>query len=146
MDDKSRRPHSVLVVDDNLIDRVLLMEAFTAANSTNPLTFLKTGQELLDYFYLEDVPLGRMPGLIILDLCIPDIHGLDLLKRIRSEPITRRIPVVILSGVAKAQDIHDCYLAGANSFISKNDSLHGTEEKIACLIKYWFEHCRLPRH
>lgn len=119
-------PHSevdVLLVEDNPRDAELTVRALKRSNVCNAITVIKDGQEALDWLAGEGAHTGRnleqKPSVVLLDLKLPKIDGLGVLKSIRANERTRLIPVVMLTSSKEEKDILESYKLGANSYIVK---------------------------
>ena len=111
----------------------------------NPITRCENGQDALDYFKnlgSEDCP---RPGLVLLDLNMPGVDGRAVLSRIKSDPETHKIPVVVLTTSDDDWDINNCYEAGANTFIKKPVNLEGFFAALKALREYWLQVAILPK-
>ncbi len=130
-----------MLVEDNPSDIALTRRAFDKARIANPLVVAEDGQEATDYLFGTGPHAGRDPGdlpaLILLDLKIPKIDGLTILKRIRADPRTRRAPVVILTSSVEEQDLATGYDVGVNSYIRKPVSFDQFVTAIGQLGIYW---------
>ena len=142
------KPITVLVADDDADDRLLISDAFEESSLSNPLHFVKDGEELMDYLQrrgeyetLEGEP---FPGLILLDLNMPKKDGRVALKEIKSDPALQRIPVVVLSTSKAPEDILRTYGLGVSSFITKPVTFEELCEVVKLLSRYWFEVVALP--
>jgi two-component system response regulator len=110
----------VLLVEDNADDEELTIRGLGRANLQNPVDVVRDGQEALEYLFGTDVqPRTRVPAIVLLDLKLPRINGLEVLKRIRAEERTRRVPVVILTSSSEDYDLINGYDLGANSYVCK---------------------------
>ena len=113
----------ILLVEDNRDDEALAVRAFHKADIPVEITVVRDGQEALDYLFSperEAMPTGTdLPDLILLDLKLPKIDGIEVLKRLRAAPRGRYLPVVILTSSREQSDLIRCYEAGANSYIRK---------------------------
>lgn len=127
----------ILLVEDNLSDIDLTRRAFEKNRIGNELVVVEDGQEALDYLFKPDRSDDKIPVLILLDLKLPKIDGIEVLRRIRSENLTRRLPVVVLTSSKEEQDIADCYDNGANSYIRKPVDFSKFSEAIRALGMYW---------
>ena len=136
MDDKV-----ILLVEDNRSDVGLTRRAIEKNNITNPLVVAEDGQEALDYLFCSGAHSARdianAPVLVLLDLKLPRIDGLEVLRRIRADARTRRIPVVILTSSTETEDIAAGYDRGTNSYIRKPVDFHRFAEVIKQLGLYW---------
>lgn len=110
---------TILLVEDNSDDELLTIRALKKNNITNKIDVARDGQDAVDYLFERKNNDADMPALIILDLKLPKIDGLEILKRIRDNEKTRFIPVVILTSSNEEEDILASYGLGANSFIRK---------------------------
>lgn len=132
----------ILIADDDEEDRLLAQDALTESRLANRLYFVEDGVELLDYLRREgkyDAASAPRPGLILLDINMPRMNGLEALEEIKSEPDLRSIPVVILTTSRAEEDILRSYDLGVNSFISKPVNFDGLVDVMRTLGRYWFE-------
>ncbi len=131
----------ILLVEDNLDDVELTRVALEDTRLTNRLVTAKDGQEALDWLWCVGAYKGRdpclVPSLVLLDLKLPRLNGLEVLQRLRSDPRTRRLPVVILTSSKEEQDIVRGYDLGANSYIQKPVDYAQFMEAIRKLGIYW---------
>ena len=131
-------PPTVLLVEDNPDDEELTIRGFKRANLTNPVAVARDGQEALDYLFgTEEQAPKRAPAVILLDLKLPRVEGLEVLKRIRAEEHTRRVPVVILTSSTEDRDLASGYDLGANSYIRKPIQFDEFAAAVAQLGVYW---------
>jgi two-component system response regulator len=116
-------PSTIFLIEDNPSDIALTQRAFEKSRIANTLVIAEDGQEALDYLFAEGSHSGRetadLPALVLLDLKLPKVSGLDVLRRIRTDPRTSRLPVVILTTSRQEQDVTEGYERGVNSYISK---------------------------
>ena len=131
----------ILLVEDNPSDIALTERALKRNNISNPLVVAQDGQEGLDYLFGEGKyggrDIGLQPVLILLDLKLPKIDGLEVLRRIRADARTRRTPVVILTSSREEQDIAAGYDLGVNSYIRKPVDFQQFTETVRQLGLYW---------
>jgi two-component system response regulator len=131
----------ILLVEDNQSDIGLTKRAFEKSKILNPLVVVEDGQDALDYLFGEGKFKGRdthvLPALILLDLKMPGIGGLEVLERIRNKPETRRLLVVILTSSKEEQDVATGYDLGVNSYIRKPVDFFQFAEVIKQLGMYW---------
>lgn len=117
------RSRTILLIEDNPDDVELTLRAFTKSNLVNDIVVARDGKEALDYLFATDRHAGRSPSLepevVLLDLKLPKVDGLEVLKRIRADARTRRLPVVILTSSKEERDVLQSYDLGANSFVRK---------------------------
>jgi two-component system response regulator len=113
----------ILLVEDNADDRDLTIRAFERSQLLHEMVVASDGPEALDYLFAEGAFTGRdrqlAPKVVLLDLNLPKLNGLDVLQRMRADERTRRIPVVILTSSREEQDRLQSYNLGANSFVRK---------------------------
>jgi CheY-like chemotaxis protein len=113
----------ILLVEDNPSDIDLTRRAFSKSHIVNELVVAEDGQEALDYLYGAGAHAGRdvsiLPALVLLDLKLPRLDGMEVLHRIRADARTRRIPVVVLTSSREEQDLARSYDLGVNSYIRK---------------------------
>ena len=113
----------ILLVEDNPSDVALTRRAFEKSRFSNPLVVAEDGQEALDYLFGTGPHAGRdvteLPVLILLDINLPRVDGVTVLRRLRADPRTRRLPVVILTSSGQERDLAAGYDAGVNSYIRK---------------------------
>lgn len=132
---------TILLVEDNPSDIALTKRALEKANLRNELMIVEDGREALDYLFCEGVYSGRditdLPALTLLDLKLPRVPGLEVLRRIRQEPRLRRMPVVILTSSSEEDDIAGGYDVGVNSYIRKPVDFKQFAEIIKHLGLYW---------
>jgi CheY-like chemotaxis protein len=131
----------ILLVEDNLSDVGLTKRAFEQHRIHNELVVVEDGQEALDYLFgagaYADRDTGEMPAVILLDLKLPKLDGLEVLQRIRSHDQTKRLPVVILTSSREEHDVAISYDLGANSYIRKPVDFHQFAEAVRTLDLYW---------
>lgn len=131
----------ILLVEDNRDDEELTRLALQESNVANRLFVVRDGQEALDWLFCEGTHAERapcvVPSVVLLDLKLPKISGLQVLERLRQDPRTRRMPVVILTSSKEEQDILTGYNLGANSFIRKPVDYDQFTHAIQQLGIYW---------
>jgi CheY-like chemotaxis protein len=123
----------ILLVEDNPDDEALTLRAFSKTNIGNPVHVVRDGQEALDYL-LGDAPL---PSLVLLDLKLPKVDGLEVLRQIRANDRTAILPVVILTSSREEQDLVSGYRLGANSYVRKPVDFGSFLEATRQLGLYW---------
>jgi two-component system response regulator len=133
---------AILLVEDNPDDIALTIRAFRKSNIMNEIVQAHDGSEALDYLFGTGQYAGRdlsiMPTLILLDLKMPKVDGLEVLRRLRANEQTRLLPVVILTTSKEDQDIIDGYALGANSYVRKPVDFNQFVEAVRQLGLYWF--------
>lgn len=133
----------ILLIDDNPSDVELTKRAFEKTGITNKLVVAKDGREALDYLFaagkFDDILAENLPALILLDLKLPVIDGLAVLKQIKSNPLTQSLIVVILTTSIEQQDMASAYKLGANSYIRKPVNFIEFTDAIKQLGNYWLQ-------
>ena len=131
----------ILLVEDNPDDEALTLRAFRKSNVSNRVVVARDGVEALDYLFATGSHAGRdphdVPQLVLLDLKLPRIDGLEVLRRIRSDSRTRLLPVVILTSSREQQDLLDGYGLGANSYVQKPVDFAKFLQAVEQLKLYW---------
>jgi two-component system, response regulator len=131
---------AILLVEDTEDDIVLTKRALKKNNLTNPLVIARDGQEALDYLLVNGAASrdpDDLPAMILLDLQLPKVSGLEVLRRLRAEPRTRLIPVIILTSSKEERDLVEGYTHGANSYIRKPVDFDQFSEAVRQLGLYW---------
>ena len=131
----------ILLVEDNPDDEALTLRALKKNNIRNRIVVARNGVEALDYLFGTGTYKGRdltaMPQLTLLDLNLPMIDGLEVLRRLRSDPRTRLLPVVILTSSNEEEDRINGYELGANSYVRKPVNFDSFTEAVRQLGLYW---------
>jgi CheY-like chemotaxis protein len=131
----------ILLVEDNPSDVELTKRALEKRHISNQLLVAEDGKQALDYLFAEGVHAGRdvtdLPTVVLLDLKLPKLDGLEVLRRIRADSRTKRLPVVILTSSSEEQDLAASYDLGANSYIRKPVDFAKFAEAIEYLGLYW---------
>jgi CheY-like chemotaxis protein len=123
----------ILLVEDNPNDAELTQRALKKANVGGRLAIVRDGAEALDYL-LSDQP---KPKVIFLDLKLPKIDGIEVLRRVREDQRTRSVPVVVLTSSQEERDVSDCYKLGANSYVVKPVEFDKFYQAVGDLATYW---------
>ena len=135
------RNMSILLVEDNPDDEELTLVAFQESNILNEVVVVRDGVEALDYLFCTgkyaDRDPAHLPQLILLDLKLPRMDGLDVLKRIRADPRTALLRVVIMTSSSEEEDILASYRNGANSYIRKPVEFQRFADAVKHLGVYW---------
>lgn len=130
--------HPVLLVEDNRDDEELTIRGLARANLQNPVEVARDGQQALDYLFGTDEQNAEpVPAVVVLDVHLPRVSGLEVLRRIRAHERTRRLPVVILTSSREDQDLIDGYDLGANSYVCKPIQFDQFATAVAQLGVYW---------
>lgn len=131
----------ILLVEDNASDAELTIRALKKKNLANKLIHLQNGAEALDFIFARGKYHGRdilnVPKVILLDLKMPKVNGLEVLATIREDDKTRRIPVVVLTSSNEDPDIDACYALGVNSYIVKPVDFDNFVRAVSELGFYW---------
>jgi hypothetical protein len=131
----------LLLVEDNPQDLELALRALKKANFVNQIQVARDGAEALDYIFCEGEHAGRqiadVPKVILLDLKLPRIDGLEVLQRLKADARTRSIPVVVLTSSKEQRDVVESYHLGVNSYIVKPVNFEGFTEAVRTLGLYW---------
>jgi CheY-like chemotaxis protein len=135
-------PHkSILLVEDNSQDEKLILRALHKVNLINQVDVVRDGQQALDYLFREGEFADRagddFPTIVLLDIGLPRVSGLEVLKRLRNDPRTRLQPIVILTSSDEERDRLASYEDGANSFVRKPLDFTEFAETVARLGIYW---------
>ena len=135
------KPKVILLVEDNPSDVGLTQRALAKSRVANELVVAEDGQEALDYLFGTGAPAGRdvaqLPTLVLLDLKLPRADGLEVLRQIRADERTGRLPVVILTSSKEEQDVAASYDLGANSYIQKPVDFSQFAQAVQHLGLYW---------
>jgi CheY-like chemotaxis protein len=135
--------HRILVVEDNSADIVIIREALFRIEPRLDIQVVRDGQQALDYLSgkppYSDRENHPLPELILLDLSLPRVTGFEILEWIRTEPLLRSLPVVILATSSFSEDIQRAYDFGANSFITKPSKLSKLVCDLEQTLKHWLK-------
>jgi two-component system response regulator len=131
----------ILLVEDNRDDEALTLRALKKNNISNEVVIARDGAEALDYLFGRGVYEGRdmsvVPQVVLLDLKLPKVDGLEVLRAIRADVRTKRLPVVILTSSKEERDLLDGYELGANSYVRKPVDFTAFAEAVRNLGLYW---------
>jgi two-component system response regulator len=131
----------VLLVEDNPDDVTMILRTFRRNNILNQVVVARDGTEALDYLFGTGAYAGRdmsiMPQVILLDLKLPKVDGLEVLRRLRADQRTALLPVVVLTSSDEERDILDSYKLGANSYVCKSVDFAQFSEAVRQLGLYW---------
>jgi two-component system response regulator len=138
----------ILLVEDNARDEALTLRALKKSNIVNEVVVARDGVEALDYLFGTGIHAGRdldvMPQLILLDLKLPKVNGLQVLERIRDDDHTKRLPVVIFTSSNEEEDLINSYNLGANSYVRKPVDFGQFLEATKQLGLYWLVLNQIP--
>jgi two-component system response regulator len=127
----------ILLVEDNPDDEALTLRALRKNNIPNDVTVARDGAEALDILFPGDGAGGMLPGLILLDLKLPKVDGLEVLRRLRADPRTEIVPVVVLTSSKEQEDVLDSYHSGANGYVRKPVNFADFSEAVSTLGMFW---------
>jgi len=130
----------ILLVEDTASDAELAMRALRKGKLANGITWVKDGAEALEFIFRDGAYAGRPdhnPRLILLDLKLPKVDGIEVLKRIKADERTRMIPVVMVTSSAEGRDITESYKLGVNSYVVKPVEFEQFSETVAQAGFYW---------
>jgi CheY-like chemotaxis protein len=131
----------ILLVEDNPTDAELCIRALKKSNLANSLVWVKDGAEALDFLFATGAYSDRNvtcpPKVVLLDLRLPKVDGMDVLRRVKADERTRSIPVVVLTSSKEDRDIAESYQLGVNSYISKPVEFDSFAKTVSELGMYW---------
>ena len=125
---------NILLVEDNADDRDLTIMALKGSNIANEIDIARDGEEALQYFEDQSRPL---PALVLLDLKLPRVMGLDVLKRLRADERTKLVPVVVLTSSQQETDRYQSYVEGVNAYVVKPVQFDKFSEAVKALGLFW---------
>lgn len=132
---------TILLVEDNPDDEEFTLRSLRRAHVRNEIVVARDGSEALDYLFGQGLHAGRdlasMPAVVLLDLKLPKLGGIEVLRRIRADELTRLIPVVVLTSSNEEEDMLDSYESGANSYVRKPVEFAAFADAVARLGAYW---------
>jgi len=133
--------HSLLLAEDSAEDVQLILAALQPVISSDQVAVCADGVDALDYLFARNAHAGRetndLPKLVLLDLNLPKIGGLEVLRELRANPRTRLLPVVMLSASAEQSDVRAASALGVNSYLRKSLDYTRLREAIALMGSYW---------
>ena len=128
-------PRTILLVEDNPDDEKLTLRAMRLSEIPNVVVVARDGAEALEYIFQSVA--RRLPALILLDLKLPKVSGLEVLEKLRSDDRTKTLPIVVLTSSDEERDIQQSYLLGANSYIRKPVDFDEFTDSVRQLGQYW---------
>lgn len=139
----------ILLVEDNMDDAEMTIRALRKKNLSNRLTHLTDGEEALDFLFgrgkFKERDINLKPKLILLDLKMPKIDGMEVLEKVKSNSETKKIPVVVLTSSKEDPDLRKCYELGANSYIVKPVEFESFVNAVSELGLYWMLLNQVPQ-
>ena len=137
----------ILLVEDSDADAELTLRALRKARLANRVVWVKDGQEALDFLYSEGTYAGKpqsRPRLVLLDLKLPRLNGIDVLRRLKSDEKRKSIPVVMLTSSSEERDIVESYALGVNSYLIKPVDFNKLGEQVVNAGLYWLLANKVP--
>jgi len=138
---------SILVIEDNPDDQILTVRALKSASVDSPVIVLEDGEEALKFLFGDgDQPSRNVEslGAVLLDVKLPKVGGLEVLRHLRSSPLTQWLPVIMVTSSDEPADLLEAYRLGANSFITKPIDYREFVEQMTLLARYWLQVNRVP--
>lgn len=132
----SQVPVDILLVEDNPDDAELTLHALRKAKLANEIHVLRDGAEALDFLHGPQATQSK-PRVILLDLKLPKVSGLEVLKRLKADPATSKIPVVVMTSSREDRDVEEAYKLGVNSYVVKPVEFEGFTQAVCNLGLYW---------
>jgi two-component system response regulator len=130
----------ILLVEDSMQDAELVIEALGECNLPNSIVHLRDGAEALDYLHRRGPFAARghdLPAVVMLDLKMPKVNGLEVLQDMKSDPVLKVVPVVIMTSSREERDLHESYRSGANAYVVKPVQFQEFVEAIRHLGVFW---------
>jgi CheY-like chemotaxis protein len=141
------KPRRILLVDDSARDTEMALDALNQYNLANEVTVLRDGAEALDFMFRRGDYGARTeedPAVILLDLKMPRVDGIEVLRQLKADPRCRCIPVVVMTSSREDQDLHRCYELGVNAYVVKPLTFPEFIESIRTLGTFWAVLNELP--
>jgi CheY-like chemotaxis protein len=134
------KARQILLVDDSPLDTELALDALRQHNLANEVVTLRDGAEALDYIFRRGEFATRaetVPSVILLDLKMPRVDGLEVLRQLKADQVLRRIPVVMMTSSREDQDLRRCYDLGVNAYVVKPLNFHEFIDAIKLVGAFW---------
>jgi CheY-like chemotaxis protein len=131
----------ILLAEDNSADAEMTLRALKRNNLANRVRWVKDGAEALDYLFGDN---NRPPKLVLLDIKMPKVDGIEVLRRLKADPATQKIPVVVMTSSNEERDVVESYRLGVNSYIVKPVQFEAFLETVAKIGLYWVLTNRAP--
>lgn len=148
MSSQSLQPVKILLVEDNLQDIEIARRAFAKGRVKNELVVVRDGQEALDYLYRQgkykDPASSPRPGMILLDLNLPKVGGMEVLQQIKKDEALKSIPVIVLTASPREEDVVRTYNLGVNTYIQKPVEFDNFMRVVNAVQEYWIVIASLP--
>jgi two-component system response regulator len=148
IDDRTLTRKKILLVEDNPDDEELTLRALRKSNIMNEVVVARDGEQAIEYLFgtekFLDHEIDPLPAVVLLDLKLPKVGGIEVLRAIRTNVRTKRLPVVVLTSSKHEQDLNDVYDLGANSYICKPIDFEKFVEAIGHLGMYWVLFNEIP--
>lgn len=127
----------IVIVEDNPNDAELLLRVFKKHNMVNNIVLLKDGEEAINYFFSNQNDKNIKPRIVILDLKLPKVNGIEILRKFKTDIRTKETPVVVLTSSKEDRDLKDAYNAGVNSYVIKPIKFADFAKVVSDLQLYW---------
>lgn len=148
IEDRTMTRKTILLVEDNQNDELLTLRALRKCNVMNEVVVARDGEEALNHLFGSEKPDGNdpefLPAVVLLDLKLPRVSGIEVLRQIRANPRTHRLPVVVLTSSKEERDLNEVYDLGANSYIYKPIDFDKFIEAVGHLGMYWVLFNEMP--
>jgi len=139
------RPIEILIAEDSQADALFAKEAFEQIETKCNIHVVTDGQQALDYLNKESsFSEAASPDIMFLDLNLPKVAGLDVLKHVKSNDNLQSIPVIIISGSDSPKDIQECYKIGANAYVPKQHTFTDMVRFAGAIEEFWFSSAKFP--
>lgn len=149
IEDRTLTRKTILLVEDNRNDEELTLRALRRSHIMNEVIVARDGEEALEYLFGDDDPVSSgemefLPAVVLLDLKLPKVSGIEVLRAIRTHPRTQHLPVVVLTSSMETRDLDEVYDLGANSYLYKPVDLEKFLEAVGHVGMYWVLFNELP--